>query len=264
MADESTDPVKIERDGNVYVATLDDPPLNLFRQRTFEQMAEIRDEVNASDARAFVWRGSGGKVFSGGVDVEGFTKIKGGEEGIKAAGEGVYQLSAFERIEIPTFALVEGLCLTAALEAALACDMIFASETAGFGLVERVVALTPFGGGVQRMAERAGPARAREFVYSGKVYDAKTMHEWGVVNRLYAPEEMLEKSMKFVHHVADGPTQANIATKRIVRKVVDEGVAAADAATGEIAGPLFDTEDLKNAVQSFLTEGPGKATYSGR
>ena len=261
---ESTDPIKIERDGNIYVATLDDPPLNLFRQRTFEQLAEIRDDVNASDARAFVWKGSGGKVFSGGVDVEGFTKIKNGEEGIKAAGEGVYQLSAFERIEIPTFALVEGLCLTAALEAALACDMIFASETASFGLVERVVALTPFGGGVQRMAERAGPARAREFVYSGKPYDAKTMHEWGVVNRLYAPEEMLEKSMKFVHHVANGPTQANIATKRIVRKVVDEGVAAADAATGEIAGPLFDTEDLKNAVQSFLTEGPGKATYEGR
>jgi enoyl-CoA hydratase/carnithine racemase len=265
MADESTDPIRIERDGEVYLATLDDPPLGLFRQRTFEQIAEIRDEVNASDARAFVWRGAGGKVFSGGVDVEGFTRIKNGEEGVKAAAEGVYQLSAFERIEIPTFALVEGLCLTAALEAALACDMIFASETAKFGLVERVVALTPFGGGVQRMAERAGPGRAREFVYSGDVYDAKTMHEWGVVNRLYADgDELIEKGMKFVHHVANGPTQANKATKRIVRKVVDEGVAAADAATGEIAGPLFDTEDLKNAVQSFLTEGPGKATYSGR
>jgi enoyl-CoA hydratase/carnithine racemase len=259
-----SDPIRLERDGNVYVATLDDPPLGLFKQRTFEQLAEIRDEVNASDARAFVWKGAGEKVFSGGVDVEGFTKITNGEEGIKAAGEGVYQLSAFERIEIPTFALVEGLCLTAAFEAALGCDMIFASEIASFGLVERVVALTPFGGGVQRMAERAGAARAREFVYSGKVYDAKTMHEWGVVTRLYPPGEMLEKSMKFVHHVADGPTQANIATKRLVRKTVDEGVAAADAATGEIAGPLFDTEDTKNAVQSFLKDGPGNATYEGR
>jgi enoyl-CoA hydratase len=259
-----SDPIRIERDGGVYVATLDDPPLNLFRERTFEQLGEIRDEVNTSDARAFVWRGSGEKVFSGGVDVEHFSRIPDGEAGRKVAGEGVYQLSAFERIEVPTFALVEGLCLTAAFEAALACDMIFASQTAKFGLVERVVALTPFGGGVQRMAERAGAARAREFVYSGKVYDASTMHEWGVVNRLYAPGEMLEKSMKFVHHVADGPTQANIATKRIVRKVLDEGVEAADAATGEIAGPLFDTQDLKNAVQSFLTEGPGKATYEGR
>ena len=259
-----SDPIRLERDENVYVATLDDPPLGLFRQRTFEQIAEIRDEVNASDARAFVWRGAGGEVFSGGVDVETFSRIPDGEAGRKVASEGVRQLSAFEQIEIPTFALVEGLCLTAAFEAALACDMIFASETAKFGLVERVVALTPFGGGVQRMAERAGPARAREFVYSGKVYDAATMHEWGVVNRLYAPDEMLAKSMKFVHHVADGPTEANKATKRIVRKVIDEGVAAADDATGEIAGPLFDTQDLKNAVQSFLAEGPGKATYEGR
>ena len=259
-----SDPIRTERDGGVYVATLDDPPLNLFRQRTFEQLAEIRDEVNASDARAFVWRGAGGKVFSGGVDVETFARIPDGAAGRKVASEGVRELSAFERIEIPTFALVEGLCLTAAFEAALACDMIFASETAKFGLVERVVALTPFGGGVQRMAERAGAARAREFVYSGDVYDAQTMHEWGVVNRLYAPETMLDKSMEFVHHVASGPTQANKATKRIVRKVLDEGVAAADDATGEIAGQLFDTEDLKNAVQSFLTEGPGKATYEGR
>lgn len=259
-----SDPIRTERDGAVFIATLDDPPLNLFRERTFEQIGEIRDEVNASDARAFVWRGAGGEVFSGGVDVEHFSRIPDGEAGKKVAGEGVLQLSAFERIEVPTFAVVEGLCLTAAFEAALACDMIFASETAKFGLVERVVALTPFGGGVQRMAERAGAARAREFVYSGKVYDAKTMHEWGVVNRLYAPDEMLEKSMKFVQHVATGPTQANIATKRIVRKVLDEGVEAADAATGEIAGPLFDTQDLKNAVQSFLTEGPGKATYEGR
>ena len=54
-----SDPIRLERDDNVYVATLDDPPLGLFRQRTFEQIAEIRDEVNASDARAFVWRGSG-------------------------------------------------------------------------------------------------------------------------------------------------------------------------------------------------------------
>ncbi len=62
--------------------------------------------------------------------MENFAQIPDGEAGTKAAGEGVHQLSAFERIEIPTFALVEGLCLTAALEAALACDMIFASETA--------------------------------------------------------------------------------------------------------------------------------------
>ncbi len=164
---------------------------------------------------------------------------------------------------MPTFALVEGLCLTAAFEVALACDMIFASERAKFGLVERVVALTPFGGGVQRMAERAGAARAREFVYSGEVYDAATMHEWGVVNRLVPPDEMLEKSMEFVHHVANGPTEANKATKRIVRKVLDEGVEAADAATGEIAGPLFDTQDLQERGPELPHRGPRQGDVRG-
>ena len=80
-------------------------------------------------------------------------------------------LGAVRRLEalpIPTLALVHGLCLTAGLEVSLGCDMIWAGESAQFGLVEAVVGLTPGAGGTQRMAERAGPARAREFVMTGR------------------------------------------------------------------------------------------------
>ena len=107
--------------------------------------------------------------------------------------------------------------------------MIWAAEGAQFGLVERVVGLTPFGGGVQRMAERAGPARAREFVMTGGLYDAEKMLEWGVVNRVLAPDELLEKGMSFARRLAAGPTLAHGATKRLVRAYLDGGVAAADA-----------------------------------
>ena len=161
-------------------------------------------------------------------------------------------------------ALVHGLCLTAGLEASLGCDMIWAAEGSRFGLVERVVGLTPFGGGVQRMAERAGPARAREFVMTGELYGAETMLEWGVVNRVLPPGELLERGMELARELAAGPTIAHGATKRLVRAYLEGGVAAADDATAEIAGPLFDTEDLKGAVESFLRDGPGKASYEGR
>jgi enoyl-CoA hydratase/carnithine racemase len=169
-----------------------------------------------------------------------------------------------ESLPIPTLALVHGLCLTAGLEVSLGCDMIWASESARFGLVEAVVGLSPGAGGTQRMAERAGPARAREFVMSQGIYDAATMERWNVVNRVVSDDELLEKGMRFAQRLAGGPTKAHAATKRIVRAYLEGGVDRADAAVADIVGPLFETEDLRRAVKSFLTEGPGKATFEGR
>ncbi len=261
----SDEPIRFEMDGDVAVLILDDPPLNLFTERTFSAMRAARDQVAGSGARAMVFRAEG-KVFTGGVDVgKVFKDVEGSEQGRRLAQDGIRELQAFEGLEIPTLALVHGLCLTAGLEASLGCDMIWAAEGSQFGLVERVVGLTPFGGGVQRMAERAGPARAREFVMTGGLYGADKMLEWGVINRILPAEELQEKGMKFAHGLAAGPTRAHAATKRIIRKYLDEGIEAADDATPDIAGPLFDTEDLKGAVDSFLTEGPGKFTgYQGK
>ena len=257
-------PIRVERDGDVAVIVLDDPPLNLFTEETFAALVAARDEVAASDARAMVFRAEG-KVFTGGVDVgKVFAEVSGSEQGSRLAAAGISDLQALEALEIPTLALVHGLCLTAGLEASLGCDMIWAAEGSRFGLVERVVGLTPFGGGVQRMAERAGPARAREFVMTGGLYDAERMLEWGVLNRVLPPDELLEKGMKFARELAAGPTVAHGATKKLVRTYLDHGIAGADAATADIAGPLFDTADLKNAVRSFLEDGPGNATYEGK
>ena len=71
--------------------------------------------------------------------------------------------------------------------------------------------------------------------------------------------------MKFAEQLAAGPPKAHDATKRMVRAYLDEGgVSGADAHIGDIVAPLFETEDLQNAVQTFLNEGPGKATFEGR
>jgi enoyl-CoA hydratase len=158
---------------------------------------------------------------------------------------------------------VHGLCLTAGLEVSLGCDMIWATESARFGLVEAVVGLTPGAGGTQRMAERAGPARAREFVMTRGMYDAATLERWNVVNRVVGDDELREKGMAFAHRLADGPTKAHGATKQIVRAYLRGGVEEADRVTPEVAGALFETEDLQSAVRSFLSDGPGKATFKG-
>src|SRR5205823_13199078 len=109
-----------------------------------------------------------------------------------------------------------------------------------------------------------GPARARELVMSGGLYDAETLERWNVVNRVLPDGELLEKTERFAQRLAEGPTLAHGATKRIVRAFLEHGVRGADDRTAEIGAPLFATEDLRGAVRSFLQEGPGKARFRGR
>ena len=156
------------------------------------------------------------------------------------------------------------MCLTAALELSLACDLLWAGEGVQFGLVEAVVGITPLMGGTQRIAERAGAARAREFVMTGGLFTAETLHDWGVVNRVLPADDLLEKARRFAARLAAGPTQAHAATKRIVRAQADHGTRGADGRVAELTSHLFDTQDTQNAVHSFLEHGPGKATFTGQ
>jgi enoyl-CoA hydratase/carnithine racemase len=251
-------------DRDVASIVLSNPPLNLFTDTAFSELMGCLDEVEDAGARALIWRAEG-EIFTGGVDVNGFQRIADGDPGdaTDLADPLIRGVQRLEALEIPTLALVHGLCLTAGLEIALGCDLIWAEESSQFGLVEAVVGLTPGAGGTQRMAERAGPGRAREFVMTGGIYDAATLAQWGVVNRVVPDGTVQEKGMRFAERLAAGPTRAHAATKRIVRAFSDRGLAAADEITPEQFADLFATEDLRNAVRSFIEQGPGKASFEG-
>jgi len=240
---------------------LEDPPLNLFREETQDALEACVGEVESSDARALVWRAEG-DLFTGGVDVNLFQRMV--ESGDRREDGLLPVAQRLEALEIPTLSLLHGVCLTWGLEIALGTDLIWASESARIGLVEAGVGLTPGAGGTQRMAQRAGVARAAEFVFTGGFYDAQTLHGWGVVNRVLPDPDLRPKGMKFAHRLGDGPTKAHAATKAILRAFRDGGLPAADAITRDQMGALFQTEDLQNAVKTFLAEGPGKATFEGR
>jgi enoyl-CoA hydratase len=255
-------PARVERDGPLATIVIEHPPLNLFGAELVQALADCVDEVAASDARGLMIRAVG-DVFTGGADVHQFEGISSAQASEGFAG-GLGTIHTLEQLPMPTISVVHGLCLTAGLELSLACDMIWAAESASFGLVEAVIGLTPGWGGTQRMAERAGPARACEFVMSARIYDAATLERWNVVNRVLPDGELLEKATAFAQRLANGPTQAHAGTKAVVRAVREGGVHEADRRTPEITGPLFETEDLRNAVQSFLTDGPGKAKFKGR
>jgi enoyl-CoA hydratase len=253
---------RFEQDGALGIVTIADPPLNLFGEDLVAAVAACLEEARAAAPRALLIRAEG-EVFTGGADVNVFAG-KSPAEGAEFAGQLITLAHGLEDMPFPTLCSVHGLCLTAGFELALACDMIWAAESASFGLVEIVVGLTPLMGGTQRVAERAGPARARELVMSGGLYPAATLERWNVINRVVPDGDLAEKSLRFAHRLANGPTVANAATKRIVRAFLDHGVRGADERVAQIASPLFATDDLQKAVRSFLEEGPGKASFSGR
>jgi enoyl-CoA hydratase len=253
---------RLERDGDLGILVVGDPPLNLFGEEMVRDLIAALGEAEEADLRALMVRAEG-EIFTGGADVNVFARL----DEVEARGFIADLLEITHRLEdlpFPTLASVHGLCLTAGLELSLACDMIWASESAQFGLVEAVVGLTPLMGGTQRMAERAGPARAREFVMSAGLYPAEQLEAWNVISRVLPDEELAEKSLRFAQRLASGPTVAHNATKQIVRAFLDHGVRGADDRAADIGAPLFATSDLQNAVKSFLEQGPGKATFEGK
>ncbi len=259
----SGSPVRLERDGGLAVVTFDSPPLNLFDEALEAGLVAALEDLESDRPRAVLFRADG-RVVSGGVDVSLFAALSGPEQATETFDQLVAVARRVDALPCPTVFAAHALCLTWAFELALACDLIFAAESASFGLVERVIGLTPAMGGTQRLAERAGTGRAREFVMTGERYGAAEMERWNVVNRVL-PDEGFDATVRaFARDLADGPTMAHAATKRVIRDYVEGGVELANDRVGQVAGRLFATEDLQNAVRSFLAEGPGKAKFSGR
>ncbi|WP_040812012.1 enoyl-CoA hydratase/isomerase family protein [Nocardia concava] len=259
-------PTRLERivtegGADAAVLTIAHPPLNLFDKALLEALAVDLEELSANPPRALLVRADG-KLVSGGVDVhvfDGLTEDEGAQLWQTLFARIIHPLEA---LPCPVVFAAHSLTLTAAFEMALACDIILAAPKAKFGLVETVVGLTPSMGGPQRLAERAGSGRAREFVMTGDLYDAATMADWGVVNAVH--EDVDTAARALLARLAEGPTRAHAATKQIIEAWRSGGVVHADSVTPQVSGQLFGTEDLKNAVRSFLEVGPGKATYTGK
>ncbi len=255
---------RLEReDGGLAVITFDSPPLNLFDQRMIDDFQAAIADLAAAPPRALLIRAEG-RAVSGGVDVHVFEGLS-PEQGSRLWDELLGTIDQLEALPAPIVFAAHALTLTAAFEIALACDLIVASPKAGFGLVEKVVGLTPSMGGTQRLAERAGSGRARQFVMTGEIFSAEEMARWGVVNTIYGEGEFEQRSRALAAELAAGPTRAHAMTKHVLKRFREGGIPAADEAIRTEASDLFATEDLQNAVKTFLEHGgPGHATFEGR
>ncbi|MGA9859460.1 MAG: enoyl-CoA hydratase/isomerase family protein [Solirubrobacteraceae bacterium] len=257
-------PVSLVREADgLAVVTFDAPPLNLFDAALSAGLESVVAELEADRPRAVLFRAEG-RAVSGGVDVSLFAALAGPAEAEQTF-EGLVDVARrVDLLPCPTVFAAHALCLTWAFELALACDIILAAESASFGLVEKVIGLTPAMGGTQRLAERAGSGRAREFVMAGRPFGAAELERWNVVNRVLPDEGFDAAARAYAAELAAGPTLAHAATKQVVRDYLEGGVELANQRVSRVAGELFASEDLQGAVRSFLSEGPGRAKFQGR
>src|SRR5271154_3684633 len=245
--------VRFEIAGALGVITLANPPLNLFSMEFIEDLRAAVDEAKRSPLRALLVRAEG-KVFSGGADVSVFKGRTSSEARMLFTSQ-LRLIADLEELPFPTLAAVQGMCIAAGLELALACDLIWAAASARFGQAEASIGTTTLLGGVQRLAERAGSARAREIIYTADQYDAGTFERWNIVNRVVPDEAFESQTRAFAERLASGPTLAYAVGKRIVRAYLDGGVRAADRVVDDAAPSLFDSEDMRAGVAEVLEHG---------
>jgi len=247
--------------------TLTNPPQNRIGAQMVVELAAALDEIERGEARAVLVHAEG-PDFSFGGDIVPWPKMTSRE--LRTSFESyMAAFNRFERLPMPTIAATQGLCFGGGLELAVRADVIFAGETARFGHPEQSIGIVTLLGGIYRIAERAGRARAMEWALTSEQVPATVMRDHGVVNRVVADADLLSEATAFARKVAGGPTRAHAAHKALLRIWATGGVVVADEAIFDIAMPLFDTDDvtlaLQTSVEAFREGRPRPAfSFKGR
>ncbi len=258
--DRNSPPLAREMDGQVAVLTMQLAPHNFLGIALFTALLDGIRWAADQRARAVLLR-SGLRNFCAGADVALFDSVEGG---VAPDLDVVELLREFDTLPIPILAAVHGVCLGGGLEIALACDLIVASESAKIGSVEAAIGLNPLMGGIQRVTERAGAARAKEMALLARRYDARTLERWNIINRVVPDEQLAEVTLTLAHELANGPTIAHASTKAIVSHTVSHGVQATDEAMRELQKDFWKSDDLKAGLASLAANGPGAARFEGK
>jgi enoyl-CoA hydratase/carnithine racemase len=253
--------LNVEYKDKLAVLTMIYRPYNLAGPTLYRALLKALDEAVEAGSRAVLIK-SGLRHFCAGADVSLW------DERIANQGKPAFNpidvLRGFEQLPIPIVAAIHGSCLGGGLEIAMACDFIVAAASAKIGSVEVALGVHPLLGGIQRQVQRMGAARAKEMTMLGHRHDAATLERWGLINRVVPDERLEEVALTIATELANGPTVAHAATKKLVATALNEGVEAADLVMGEIQKPIWASADLRAGIDSFRANGPGLAVFEGK
>lgn len=226
--------------------------LNALNMETVGEIAvAVRRMEGDRAVKAIAITGAGEKAFVSGADIaamQGMTPAQAEE----FAEQGHHCMRAIEECGKAVIAAVNGYALGGGTELALACDIVYAAETAKFGLPEVKLGLFPGFGGTQRLPRLVGAARAREVIFSGRVYSAAQALEIGLVNRVFPLNELKDEVTKLAREImANGPVAVALAKKLILEGM---GLPLRGALENERAhfSKIFETKDHREGLTAFL------------
>jgi enoyl-CoA hydratase len=249
---------------SVLVVTLNRPEVrNAFNTRMAEELYALWTALisDAHDIRCVVLTGAGSGAFCSGADLKERQNMS------QATWRAQHEL--FERcfwsmtdIPVPLIAAVNGPAYAGGLEMTLMCDFIYAVPTARFALTEVTIGIMPGAGGTQNLPRAVGERRAKEIIYTGLPFDAQQALDWGLVNRLCEPDELMVSALDTARVIArNAPLSI-----RQAKKSISLGLQM-DLKTGfrfevEAYNQLVGTEDRAEGVRAFNEK--RKPKFTGR
>ncbi len=255
--------VRLEVADGIGTIRLDRPPVNALNDQLTAELADAaRSAASSDEVRAVIIYG-GEKVFAAGADIKEMAEASYADMATRASGL-QSALSLVAAIGKPVVAAITGYALGGGLELALAADFRVAGESARLGQPEILLGVIPGAGGTQRLPRLVGPAKAKDIVFTGRMLKAAEAHAIGLLDLVAPDDSVYQAARDMVKRYAAGPALALLAAKQ----AIDHGLDV-DLATGlEIErvqfAALFGSEDQRAGMRSFLENGPGKATFTGR
>ena len=238
--------VRFEQDHGVGTILLTNPPSNRIGGQFAVDLRAAVHDASLSDSRVLVIRSDGPNFCMGGNVPEWPGKSADWFRTFIAECNSSFH--AIEALRIPSVAVVRGGAIGGGFELALACDFLVAAEDATFFAVEIRSGNIPLAGGLQRLAERVGRARAAKLALLGEPFSGIIAGDLGIATLVVPEADLDETSRNLVNKLANGPTKAYAAARTLLKAWSAGGVAAADVMMLDVAIDLFKTEDTTKGV----------------
>ncbi|MGQ0804133.1 MAG: enoyl-CoA hydratase/isomerase family protein [Actinomycetota bacterium] len=225
--------------------------LNAVNTAMADDIMTRLDEAEAAGVRALVVRGEG-RGFCAGRDLADAQPLDEDGEAIlnDSLNPPVARLAVYPA---PTFAAVQGAALGTGLGLALACDVVYAADDARIGSPFARIGAVLDSGAHHFLVQRIGAHRTLELVYTGRMLSGREAAQWGIVNRAVAGLDLLPRVRELAGAAATGPTRAFLASKRLARRILEEGLGLDDVLRAEAAaqGEASRTDDYRDGMTAF-------------
>ena len=253
----------VEKTDGIALLTINRPKaMNALNSDVLAELADVLLELELeAEVKVVILTGAGEKAFVAGADIAEMAQID-PPTASEFSRKGQQVMLFVEQMKKPVIAAVNGFALGGGLELAMACDFIYASEKAKLGLPEVTLGIMPGFGGTQNLARAIGSKRASEMVFSGKMYSAQKLMDWGLINEVVPAEELLPKVKEVAALIANVGLLGVAAAKDALINGLNMGKAEGFKYESTLFGNLFATKDQQEGMNAFLEK--RKPKFSNR